>query len=85
MPQGTTFDLPSLTDEEAYDVAGYINQQSRPKKMNLQEDFPDLKKKPMSTPYPPYIDSFSQLQHQLGPYQPIFDFYKKEYNITKSK
>ncbi len=85
MPQGTTFDLPSLTDEEAYDVAGYINQQSRPKKINLQEDFPDLKKKPMSTPYPPYIDSFSQLQHQLGPYQPIFDFYKKEYNITKSK
>ena len=26
MPYGTTFDNPVLTDEEAYDVAGYINQ-----------------------------------------------------------
>ena len=85
MPQGTTFESPILTDEESYDVAGYINQQLRPIKNNLQEDFPDLKKKPMSTPYPPYVDSFSQLQHQLGPFQPIFDFYKTEYNIKKNK
>lgn len=85
MPQGVTFDSPTLSDEDSYDVAGYINQQLRPQKNNLKEDFPDLKKKPMSTPYPPYTDSFSQLQHQLGPFQPIFDFYKTEYNIKKSK
>jgi thiosulfate dehydrogenase len=85
MPQGTTFESPILTDEESYDVAGFINKQLRPLKKNLKEDFPDLKKKPMSTPYPPYVDSFSQSQHQLGPFQPIFDFYKTEYNIKKSK
>lgn len=85
MPQGITFENPTLTDEESYDVAGYINQQLRPTKENLSDDFPDLKKKPMSTPYPPYVDSFSQLQHQLGPFQPIFDFYKTEFNIKKSK
>ncbi len=85
MPQGATFDSPMLKDHESYDVAGYINQQLRPIKNNLQEDFPDLKKKPMSTPYPPYVDLFSQAQHQLGPFQPIFDFYKTEYNIKKSK
>ena len=85
MPQGTRYDSPLLTDDEAYDVAGFINQKPRPKKNDLKEDFPDKKKKPMSTPYPPYSDSFSQLQHQLGPFQPIFDFYKKEYNIEKSK
>ncbi len=85
MPQGTTFESPILSDDESYDVAGYINQKTRPVKINLNEDFPDLKKKPMSTPYPPYIDSFSILQHQIGPYQPIFDFYKSKFKIEKSK
>jgi thiosulfate dehydrogenase len=85
MPNGTSFESPVLTDEESYDVAGYINQKMRPVKKNLLNDFPDLKKKPMSTPYPPYIDSFSKNQHQLGPFQPIFDFYKTNYNIVKNK
>ena len=31
MPYGTTYDNPVLTDEEAYDVAGFINQKPRPK------------------------------------------------------
>ncbi len=85
MPFGATYDNPVLTDEEAYDVAGYINQQLRPEKRNREIDFPDLKKKPVSTPYPPYTDTFSLQQHQLGPFQPIMEYYKSEYNIVKSK
>ncbi len=85
MPFGTTYDRPILTDEEAYDVAGYINQQQRPEKPNRAVDFPDLKKKPVSTPYGPYADNFSVEQHQLGPFQPIMEYYKKEFNINKSK
>ncbi len=85
MPFGATFDNPILTDEEAYDVAGYINQQRRPLKENREADFPDLQKKPVSTPYPPYADTFSLVQHRLGPFQPIMEHYKKEYNIVKSK
>jgi len=85
MPFGATYENPVLTDEEAYDVAGYINQQRRPEKINREKDFPDLKKKPVSTPYPPYVDTFSLQQHQLGPFQPIMEYYKKEYNIVKSK
>ncbi|MBD0831794.1 c-type cytochrome [Aestuariibaculum sp. TT11] len=85
MPFGTTYDAPVLTDEEAYDVAGYINQQQRPFKANPEKDFPDLIKKPVSTPYPPYADSFSVEQHQKGPFQPIIDYYKKKYNVTKTK
>lgn len=85
MPFGITYKNPLLTDEEAYDVAGYINQQLRPLKSNPTLDFPDLKKKPVSTPYPPYTDSFSIDQHQLGPFQPIMEFYKQEYNISKTK
>lgn len=85
MPFGTTYDSPVLSDEEAFDVAGYINQQKRPSKLNRDNDFPDLKRKPVSTPYPPYADSFSIVQHQLGPFQPIMAFYKQEYNIVKTK
>lgn len=85
MPFGTTYDSPVLTDEEAYDVAGYINQQHRPTKPNLELDFPDLKRKPVSTPYPPYVDDFSIEQHQLGPFQPIMKFYKEKYNMIKTK
>ena len=86
MPFGiATHDNPVLTDEEAYDVAGYINQKPRPQKLNPEKDFPDIKKKPVSTPYPPYADNFSIEQHQLGPFQPIMAFYKQEYNITKTK
>lgn len=85
MPFGTTYDSPMLTDEEAYDVAGYINMQLRPLKSNPEIDFPDIKKKPVSTPYPPYADDFSIEQHQKGPFQPIMEFYKNEYNIIKTK
>lgn len=86
MPFGTTsYDNPVLTDEEAYDVAGYINQQYRPTKSNREKDFPDLVKKPVSTPYGPYVDSFTEKQHQLGPFQPIMEFYQKEYKIVKTK
>ena len=85
MPFGTTYLNPFLTDEDAYDVAGYINQQQRPTKKNLELDFPDLLKKPVSSPYPPFLDSFSIEQHQLGPFAPIISYYQKEYNIKKTK
>ena len=85
MPYGTTYLAPRLTDEEAYDVAGYINQHVRPIKKNLEIDFPDLLKKPVSTPYPPYADQFSVEQHQLGPFQPIIEYYLEKYQIKKTK
>src|SRR6516165_3029363 len=39
MPLGITFDMPVLTDEEAYDVAGYLVSRERPDKANLDKDF----------------------------------------------
>jgi thiosulfate dehydrogenase len=71
MPFGTRFDVPVLTDEQAYDVAGYIVSQDRPKKANLDEDFPIRLQKPIDTPYGPYADGFSAEQHKLGPFGPI--------------
>ena len=85
MPYGVTYESPILSDEDAYDVAGYINQQERPVKINLALDFPDLNRKPVSTPYPPYNDEFSLKQHHLGPFQPIIAYYKQKFNLVKKK
>lgn len=80
-----TWDNPKLTDEEAYHVAGYINSFSRPHKLNTENDYPDKKLKPVSTPYGPWVDDFTSEQHKYGPYLPIMDFYKEKYGITKTK
>lgn len=85
MPFGTDYENVVLTDEEAYDVAGYINSMDRPEKENREKDFPDLLKKPVSTPYGPYADSFPIEQHKYGPFQPIIKYYKEKHNITKTK
>ncbi|GGG98325.1 hypothetical protein GCM10011416_15530 [Polaribacter pacificus] len=85
MPFGATYDAPQLSDTEAYHLAAYINTFTRPEKSNKTADFPDKKLKPVSTPYGPWVDSFSQKQHQFGPFQPIMDFYQKEYQLVKKK
>lgn len=85
MPLGATYNRPILSDEEAFDVAGYINTLNRPSKKDKEKDFPDLKRKPMSTPYGPWLDEFSAEQHKLGPFGPIKEFYKNEFNIAKTK
>jgi thiosulfate dehydrogenase len=71
MPLGTAFNAPVLTDEQAYDVAGYIVTRDRPKKSNLDQDFPIRLQKPIDTPYGPYADGFPMEQHLLGPFGPI--------------
>lgn len=86
MPFGqATRENPQLTDEEAYNVAGYINSHNRPAKAGKENDFPDRKLKPVSTPYGPWTDNFSEEQHKFGPFPPIIKYYKEKYAITKSK
>ena len=68
---------PDLTDDEAFDVSGFINTQERPHMAGLEADYPDRAKKPVDTPYGPYADPFPIEQHRLGPFGPIEAFYKK--------
>ncbi len=86
MPFGqATWDNPKLTDEEAFHVAGYINSFERPQKKNKEDDYPDKRLKPVSTPYGPWADDFSKEQHKYGPFLPIIAHYKENYNIIKTK
>ena len=74
MPQGTTYENPVLTDEEAWDVAAYVNSMPRPSK-DLSMDWPKIAKKPFDHPFGTYVDPFSEEQHKFGPYKPIKDWY----------
>lgn len=77
MPFGASYDNPQLSDEEAWDVAAFINAQPHPKHKFLAQDFPDISKKPFDHPFAPFKDTFSVAQHQFGPFQAVVDFYKK--------
>ena len=68
MPFGTVYNHPELTDTQAFDVAAYINDQPRPNLPGKKYDYPDLTKKPIDCPYPPYADTLSQRHHQFGPF-----------------
>jgi thiosulfate dehydrogenase len=61
---------PVLSDEEAWDVAAFVNSQPRPG-MDISKDWPDISKKPFDHPFGPYTDGFSEQQHKYGPFKPI--------------
>ncbi len=67
---------PDLSDDQAFDVAAFINSQPRPHMANLDRDFPDRSAKPIDTGYGPYADDFPVGQHQFGPFPPIQAYYK---------
>lgn len=67
MPLGVTHDAPELTDEDAWDVAAYIESKPRPHKPT-PKDWPDISKKPIDHPFGPYADQFSEIQHKYGPF-----------------
>jgi len=73
MPLGATHAAPSLSDEEAWDVAAFVNSQTRPH-FEIKTDWPDISKKPIDFPFGPYDDSFSNTQHKYGPWKPIEEY-----------
>jgi thiosulfate dehydrogenase len=58
---------PALSGEQAWDVAAFVNSQSRPH-FDQSKDWSDISKKSFDEPFGPYADSFSEKQHKYGPY-----------------
>lgn len=76
MPLGASHENQQLSDDEAWDVAAYVNSQSRPHK-DQSKDWKDFSKKPVDFPFGPYADKFTEAQHKYGPFEPIANVYKK--------
>lgn len=70
MPLGATFTSPTLSDDEAWDVAAYINSKPHPQKM-FAYDWPVIRNKPVDYPFGPYADNFSETEHKYGPFAPM--------------
>ncbi|HEX4850175.1 MAG TPA: c-type cytochrome [Puia sp.] len=70
MPFGANHHATQIKDEDAWDVAAFVNSQSRPVKI-MKQDWPNISLKPVDHPLGPYIDSFSEEQHKYGPFGPI--------------
>jgi len=71
MPQGVNHTTAVLSDEEAFDVAGYVLSKPRPTKANLERDFPARWNKPIDAAFPPYVDGAPADQHKYGPFPPL--------------
>jgi thiosulfate dehydrogenase len=76
MPFGVTYNSPTLSDEEAWDIAAFVNAQPHPDK-RFAGDWPNLLTKAIDAPFGPYADPFSEEQHKYGPYPPIIAEIKK--------
>lgn len=70
MPLGVDHENPVLSEEEAWDIAAYINSMPHPQK-DISKDWPDIKAKPFDHPFGPFTDGFGEDQHKFGPYKPI--------------
>lgn len=77
MPLGASHGQAQLTDDQSYDVAGYILSKPRPVKANLEKDFPARWNKPVDAAFPPYVDGAPAEQHKYGPFQPLFENMKR--------
>ena len=68
-----------LTDEEALDIAAYVNDDDLHKRPNPKSfDYPHIEEKAIDYDRAPFIDTFSVAQHKYGPYKPIIDFWKNK-------
>lgn len=75
----TTWESPTLTDQEALDVAAFINDgriHKRPKSTAKYVSYANLKTKPIDYFKGPYLDDFSEDTHTFGPWYEIETFYK---------
>jgi len=70
MPLGASHNAAQLSDEEAWDIAAFVNSQPRPKK-DITKDWPKIAEKPIDHPFGPFTDGFSEQQHKYGPFKPI--------------
>jgi len=72
-----TWNKPFLSDEEALDIAAFVNDDEIHRRPNVKTfDYPHPEEKAIDYDRGPFIDTFPVMQHKLGPYLPIITFWK---------
>lgn len=66
---------PVLTDEEALDIAAYVNADHlHPRPQAPKDIYPEVALKPFDAPIGPFADPFPPEQHKYGPFKPILEY-----------
>jgi cytochrome c len=76
---GINYHAPSISNQDTWNLAAYINAQPRPSK-DKSKDFPIIATKPIDYPFGPYTDTFSEQQNKFGPFEPIVLAKKNKYH-----
>lgn len=74
-----TWNKPFLTDEEALDIAAFVNNDSihaRPDVKNY--DYPHVAEKAIDYDKGPFADTFSAQQHKYGPFRPVISYWEQK-------
>lgn len=71
MPLGVTVDKPTLSVEQAYDVAAFVESLPRPERAGRDQDFPNPAFRPSDYPVPAYFkgDKTALEKARYGPYK----------------
>ena len=78
MPNDSSKDEPLLSDQQALDVAAFINNgKIHPRPKSKYEAFPNLSTKTVDFFKGPYLDGFPDSVHTFGPWDEIIAYYKK--------
>ena len=77
MPYGkATVGKPFLSDEEALDLAAFINNDDIHKRPRpADSDYPNPEEKAIDYDIGPFVDGYSVDQHKFGPYGPIIKYW----------
>ena len=74
-----THDKPVLSSKEAFDLAAFINDDEIHDRPPVKEfQYPNFEEKAIDYDRGPFNDTFSDVQHKYGPYQPIIDYLKSK-------
>lgn len=72
----SNYDKPLLSDQEALDVAAFINDGTiHPRPKSKYTSYPNINTKPIDYFKGPYPDSLNEQQHTFGPWDEIEKFY----------
>ncbi len=85
MPRGVTWENPILTDQQAIDVAAYINDDdahARPTSKESKAEYPHVEDKPVDYHEGPFADPFDQATHKFGPWGELRAWRKENGQFT---
>lgn len=70
---------PYLSDEQALDIAAFINNDDIHKRPGVKSfDYPNPATKAIDYAEPPFVDTFSVQQHKYGPFGPIVSYWQSK-------